>query len=570
MQDFVWHTVGTPPEKKLKRKREPDSELPPSALALPDTTLSVNQLGSVCVECFRAKVKCSRRTPCDRCTRKGLSCVAQGRGRGRPRKSYEDLSTENVVHSLCTRPASFIRKSWNRFSKSLTEFVSSVLGSPEDEPNKLTYQQKLSMLTSMAGFVSMRQSVLQSDVNERSSTDDWVRDRSSLLNMILQVWTIISKGTESMSEQKLFQGLPACPEILRDRDLSWLPISREILSGPDPLYITQYVMGQRRQMTNGPWNLTFSTADETDAAIAGSEKMKSGPLGRLQLFPLFNILPKSEHANFVEQYSNRFFSDFTYEEYDSFHGKIEIFVSINKTTCGCIDRRGQTIQGSLWIYNFVGYGGKLFGRVIRFLPKPSSKQEAVSCKVEPDGQLEHVRHARAFATTSHGTSATDQKTASMKDNATASPSVTTKPCSYASGAMPSGFVQDGQNYAATEKLTHFGTAQHARIDPNELPTQMMKRRTSYHCLPESDLPEKQFPAVPNIPPVNPACYTLHSASRATPASEIQSEAISYFSNFAQSANVIQPNIHLRIQGGSINPEEFQFSSEFTKIYSTQK
>ena len=140
MQNYVWHTVGVPLEKKPKRKREDSlSELPDPVPteSVPSADLD-NQLGSVCMECFRAKVKCSRRTPCERCLRKGLSCVPQGRGRGRPRKSYEDLSTENVVHSLCTRPASFIRKSWNRFTESLTEFVSSVLGNPEDEVNQLT------------------------------------------------------------------------------------------------------------------------------------------------------------------------------------------------------------------------------------------------------------------------------------------------------------------------------------------------------------------------------------------------------------------------------------------------
>jgi len=365
--------VGVPLEKKPKRKREDSlSELPDPVPteSVPSADLD-NQLGSVCMECFRAKVKCSRRTPCERCLRKGLSCVPQGRGRGRPRKSYEDLSTANVVHSLCTRPASFIRKSWNRFTESLTEFVSSVLGNPEDEVNQLTYQQKLSMLTSVAGFVSMRQQVLQNDRNEYSCTDDWVRDRSSLFNMILQVWTIMSKGTEYTRiqlESKAFQGLPACPDVLRERDMSWLPVPISVLSGSDPLHITLYVLGKRRQVTTPIWNQTFFTTDETDAATLACDKMKTGPLGRLQLFPLYHILPKTEHAGFVQQYSNRFFSDFTNEEYDSAHGKICMFVSLNKTTGACVDRAGQTLQGSLWIYNFVGYGGKLFGQVIRFVP----------------------------------------------------------------------------------------------------------------------------------------------------------------------------------------------------------
>ena len=386
MQNYVWHTV-VPLEKKPKRKREdPVSKLPDPAPieSVPSADLD-NQLGSVCMECFGSKVKCSRRSPCERCLRKGLSCVPQGRGRGRPRKSYEDLSTANVVHSLCTRPASFIRKSWNRFTQSLTEFVSSVLGNPEDEVNQLTYQQKLSMLTSVAGFVSMRQQVLQNDRNEHSCTDDWVQDRSSLFNMILQVWTIISKGTrgfaESLSESKAFQGLPACPDVLRERDLSWLPVPISVLSGSDPLHITLYVLGKRRQVTTPHWNQTFFTTDETDAATLACDKMKSGPLGRLQLFSLYHILPKTDHAGFVQQYSNRFFSDFTNEEYDSAHGKICMFVSLNKTTGACVDRAGQTLQGSLWIYNFVGYGGKLFGQVIRFVPSNNAPTVSESASI---------------------------------------------------------------------------------------------------------------------------------------------------------------------------------------------
>ena len=129
-----------------------------------------------------------------------------------------------------------------------------------------------------------------------------------------------------------------------------------------------YALCDGETATSNNWSLEqdIFTVGETDAATLAA--MQAGPLGRLQLLPLYHILPKSDHAGFVEQYSNRIFSGFTNEEYESTHGKISMFVSLNKTTGTYVDRNRRSLSGSLWIYNFVGYGGKSFGQVPRFIP----------------------------------------------------------------------------------------------------------------------------------------------------------------------------------------------------------
>merc|ERR1712166_293178 len=44
---------------------------------------------AVCMQCFKSKVKCDRRAPCGRCSRKKLDCCPQLRNRGRPRTRNE-------------------------------------------------------------------------------------------------------------------------------------------------------------------------------------------------------------------------------------------------------------------------------------------------------------------------------------------------------------------------------------------------------------------------------------------------------------------------------------------------
>lgn len=50
--------------------------------------------GRTCMGCKRSKVKCSRGSPCSRCTRLKLVCVAQTRGRGRPIATHKRVKLE--------------------------------------------------------------------------------------------------------------------------------------------------------------------------------------------------------------------------------------------------------------------------------------------------------------------------------------------------------------------------------------------------------------------------------------------------------------------------------------------
>merc|ERR1712086_818879 len=53
-------------------------------------------ISAVCMDCWRAKVKCDRQSPCSRCVRKGLECTPQLRRRGRPRAENVFTHTSHV------------------------------------------------------------------------------------------------------------------------------------------------------------------------------------------------------------------------------------------------------------------------------------------------------------------------------------------------------------------------------------------------------------------------------------------------------------------------------------------
>lgn len=53
--------------------------------------------GRTCVACRKSKVKCSRGSPCDRCARLKLECVAQTRGRGRPVASNKKVKLDTAL-----------------------------------------------------------------------------------------------------------------------------------------------------------------------------------------------------------------------------------------------------------------------------------------------------------------------------------------------------------------------------------------------------------------------------------------------------------------------------------------
>lgn len=57
---------------------------------------STTGVARTCVSCRKSKVKCSRSSPCDRCIRLKLVCVAQTRGRGRPVTSNKRPKLEHV------------------------------------------------------------------------------------------------------------------------------------------------------------------------------------------------------------------------------------------------------------------------------------------------------------------------------------------------------------------------------------------------------------------------------------------------------------------------------------------
>lgn len=50
--------------------------------------------GRTCINCRRSKVKCNRSSPCSRCARLKLECIAQTRGRGRPVASHKKSKVE--------------------------------------------------------------------------------------------------------------------------------------------------------------------------------------------------------------------------------------------------------------------------------------------------------------------------------------------------------------------------------------------------------------------------------------------------------------------------------------------
>ena len=54
-------------------------------------------IGRTCSQCREAKVKCDKKQPCMRCILRGLVCVAQLRGPGRPCNPKKELATEGAV-----------------------------------------------------------------------------------------------------------------------------------------------------------------------------------------------------------------------------------------------------------------------------------------------------------------------------------------------------------------------------------------------------------------------------------------------------------------------------------------
>lgn len=100
-------SVPTSPSGQNSSQREDSTNetppTPPSKLEGVSTSAAQQALrgmsnsqtqGRTCVACRKSKVKCSRGSPCDRCARLKLECVAQTRGRGRPVASNKKIKLD--------------------------------------------------------------------------------------------------------------------------------------------------------------------------------------------------------------------------------------------------------------------------------------------------------------------------------------------------------------------------------------------------------------------------------------------------------------------------------------------
>lgn len=99
-------TPMSPSVQKSSLREDSSDEMPPSKMEGMSTSAAEQALrglsnsqtqGRTCVACRKSKVKCSRGSPCDRCARLKLECVAQTRGRGRPVASNKKVKLDTAL-----------------------------------------------------------------------------------------------------------------------------------------------------------------------------------------------------------------------------------------------------------------------------------------------------------------------------------------------------------------------------------------------------------------------------------------------------------------------------------------
>ena len=79
-------------QKQEQQQKAPAQQQVGASVSLVPSADLNNQMGTTCMGCLRAKVKCSGGTPCDRCSRKGLPCMPRARSRGRPLSEQQKKS----------------------------------------------------------------------------------------------------------------------------------------------------------------------------------------------------------------------------------------------------------------------------------------------------------------------------------------------------------------------------------------------------------------------------------------------------------------------------------------------